>query len=609
MTDRGLRPLEPVDGYLPLEDFGLVGDGTTVALVGRDGAIWWLCAPRFDSPPVFARILDRGKGGALVIAPEDVRAARQYYEGDNAILVTEVQTPTGLVRFTDALALKGGADLAEDTRVDRSEFVRLVEVLSGEVELRVAIEPTGDAEVAPAGGGFVLRTRRHPDLNLRLYSSCELPGLPTTVRMQAGERAQFGLTWAQGSHRFRPIQVSELLDQTRDVWRRWIRAFQYGGPEEGLVRRSAITLKLLDYTANGAIVAAPTSSVPEHIGGPRNWDYRYTWIRDAAFSVYALRRIGYPREANSFLGWVLDAVETGTRPAVLYTLDGALPEDEHEDPALEGYRKSRPVRWGNAAADQRQHDVYGEIIDCAYQWLNWDGRVDHHLWRRLLEYIEGAKREWHEPDHGIWEVRTSGTVFTYSAALCHVAVDRGAKLAEALGLKGDIKGWRTEAGRIEQALRKDAWSERKQALTQYFGGEALDASTLSFPLRRVIAADDPVMVSTTEAIRRELGVGKGLLLRYNPEESPDGLEGEEGAFLLCSFWLVDNLAAQGKLEEALDLFHSLCSRSGELGLLPEQIDQNSGAFLGNYPQAFSHIGLISSGVNLGRHMRAAQRPG
>jgi alpha,alpha-trehalase len=603
MADSGFQPIKPIDGYLPLEDFGLVGDGTTAALVGRDGAVWWLCAPRFDSPPIFARILDRNKGGALIIAPEGLRAARQYYEENTAILVTEIQTESGSVRLSDALALKGGADMAEDTRLDRSEFVRQVEVLSGEINLRVEIEPMGDAEVRPAGGGFVMRTRRHGEIELRLSCSHKLSGLPATLSLSAGDRASFSLSWAEGSHRFRPLDVPEILDQTRAVWRRWIERFDYDGPDRAMVLRSAITLKLMDYTPNGAIIAAPTSSLPEHIGGPRNWDYRYAWIRDAAFSVYALRRIGYVREAASFLGWVLDAVESGERPAVLYNLDGRLPDPERQDPELEGYRRSGPVRWGNAAADQRQHDVYGEILDCAYQWITWDGGVDEHLWRRLLEYIESARREWRDPDHGIWEVRTSGQVFTYSAALCHVALDRGARLAERLGLEGDFEGWRAEAKRIEEAISREGWSDSKQAFTQYFGGEALDASALSLPLRRVIAADDPRMVSTTDAVRRELGVGKDLLLRYNPDEAPDGLEGEEGAFLLCSFWLVDNLAAQGKLDEALDIFHSLCSRAGTLGLLPEQIDQHDGSFLGNYPQAFSHIGLISSGVNLGRRMR------
>jgi GH15 family glucan-1,4-alpha-glucosidase len=382
-----------------------------------------------------------------------------------------------------------------------------------------------------------------------------------------------------------------------------MRQFAYDGPEEPLVRRSAITLKLLDYTQNGAIVAAPTSSLPEAIGGARNWDYRYAWIRDAAFSVYALRRIGFTVEAVRFLGWVLDAVERGARPRVLYNLDGAQPEPEREDSELEGYRRSAPVRWGNGAAEQWQHDVYGEILDCAYQWIAHGGKIDTALWTRLKVFVQAAGREWQEPDHGIWEVRTSGRLFTYSAALCQVALDRGARIAKRFNLPGDGAGWDASAALIKRAIVERSWDEKMHSLTEHLGGGGLDASLLSLPLRRVIRADHPRMIATTAAIAARLSAGKELLYRYLPEVSPDGLPGHEGAFLLCSFWMVDNLAHQGRLDEALEMYHSLCVRAGSMGLLPEEIDPGSGAFLGNYPQAFSHIGVISSGVNLARLMK------
>jgi len=400
------------------------------------------------------------------------------------------------------------------------------------------------------------------------------------------------------------IAPEDLLQSTFDAWRRWTGRVRYEGPEAALVRRSAITLKPLDYFENGAIVAAPTSSLPGAIGGSRNWDYRFAWIRDAAFCVYALHRIGLFREARGFLGWVLDAVERHGRPRVLYDLDGGDPPPEREEPELEGYRRSRPVRWGNAAADQRQHDVFGEILDCAYQWAGHHGRLDEALWGPLRGLVEAAGRDWQTPDQGIWEVRTAGRPFTYSAALCQVALDRGTRLAERFGLPGDTVQWRTMAEHIRHVILERAWNPSAGSLTEHLDGGGLDGSLLALPLRRVVPVDHPRMIATTHAIVERLGAGKGLLYRYLAEESPDGVPGHEGAFLLCSFWLVDNLVGQRRLDEAMDLFSSLCCRANPLGLLPEQIDPGTGAFLGSYPQALSHVGLISSAVNLVRGLSA-----
>lgn len=611
-------PLRYHDGYLPLEDHGLVGDGTTAALVARDGGVTWLCLPRFDSPAVFCEILDARRGGAFRLAPEGLLTSRQYYEADSAVLVTEFRTAGGVLRLRDALALMPQADLHTERLASLGCLVRSSRVLSGRVKLRLSLTPRGRVQVNPAGRGLDLRIDTHPGLALRLNATAPLRALHGSFTLEEGEGMDVLLSWnpvgaagarglpqgprgAAGQAQGRVERPGDsLLDATAAVWRRWMGSFHYAGPEEPSVRRSAITLKLLDHFTNGAILAAPTSSLPEMIGGTRNWDYRYSWIRDAAFGVYALRRIGMEFEAERFLSWVLDAVEQARRPTVLYDIDGLIPAGERADGELEGYRKSGPVRWGNAAVEQTQHDVYGEILDCAYQWATRGGQIHTKLWSRLRPLIRAAAGAWPTPDHGIWEVRTAGRPFTYSAALCLVALDRGARLAVRLGLPGQPRAWTAEAEKIRQAILSEAWDDRQQSITEHLGGGGLDASLLSLPLRRVIEPDHPQMIATTQAVRSRLAAGGGLLYRYLPDESPDGLPGHEGAFLLCSFWLVDNLAYQGRLDEAFDLYRSLCRRGGHLGLLPEQIDPRTGEFLGNYPQGFSHVGLIASGVKLGR---------
>jgi alpha,alpha-trehalase len=594
------RPVERVGGYPRLEDLALIGDGRASALVGRDGSVPWLCAPRFDAPPLLASLLDAERGGRFVVAPTEVLEARQRYVEDTGVVVTELRGPDGVLSVTDLLTLRSNADLSESISADRGELLRLARVESGRVRVRVELTPRGGAKPTRAGGGLLLECTDHADVDLRLDTSRGLETLPAELDLSEGEELGLLLHW-DGRPRRRGPDWHRLVDDTTSAWRSWTRHIEYDGPQAALVRRSAITLKLLDHFANGAIVAAPTASLPEWIGGARNWDYRFTWIRDAAFSVYALRRIGLGEEAWAFLSWVLDAVERAGRPRVLYDLDAGAPAEEIEDDELEGYRGSAPVRWGNAAAGQRQHDVFGEILDCAYQWAAWGGSLDDVLWARLAELVDNAGDEWDTPDHGIWEVRTSGRPFTYSAALCQVALDRGARLADRLGHGSDARRWSDQAEEIRRAIVEGAWDPERQAITEHLDGSGgLDASTLALPLRRVIAADDPRMVATTKAIVERLGAGDGLLYRYRLDESPDGLEDEEGAFLLCSFWLVDNLAGQGRLEEAGELYDSLCARASPLGLLPEQIDPGTGGFLGNFPQAFSHVGVISSGVNLAR---------
>jgi alpha,alpha-trehalase len=603
--DPAFRPVRKRDGYPRLEDLGLIGDGATVALVGLDGSIPWLCVPRFDADPLFCGLLDHAGGGEFSVVPEDLIEARQAYQPDTAVLITDLRSTTGTVRIFDALAVRSGADLTDDAPMHRGELVRSAIVLAGHVRLRVDLEPRGGAHARPALGGLEVLAARRPELRLHLRSNRQLGSLHTVHDLAEGERLDLVLSWGR-SHRHQTFDAEALLSGTAAAWRRWMTHFSYSGPEELLVRRSAITLKLCDDWVNGSLVAAPTSSLPAPVGGARNWDYRYTWIRDAAFTVYAMRRIGFDGEADAFLGWVLDAFEQSRQPRIMYDLDGGEVPPEWEDSELEGYRKSAPARWGNGAADQRQHDVYGEILDCADQWARSGGKIEPALWQALSGLAETAKDAWRQPDQGIWEVRSEGRVFTYSAAMCEVALDRAAAIGERLSLPGPIAAWRAAAGKLRQTIIDESWDESAQTLSEHLdGGASLDASLLALPLRQVVPADHPRMVATTTAIAKRLSAGDGLLYRYRHDESPDGLPGDEGAFLLCSFWLVDNLAAQGRVEQAQELYASLCARASPVGLLSEQIDPDTGDFMGNFPQAFSHIGVISSGVRLARAMAGA----
>jgi len=594
------------DGYPPLADLGLIGDGATAALVGLDGSVRWMCVPSFDSEPLFCALLDHGRGGEFSVAPEQLVAARQRYEPDTGVLITELRSDTGVVQITDALALRSGADLTDDAAADRRELVRSVVVLTGSVRLRVNVQPRGGAQVRPAFNGLALDCPRQPGLRLHVRSNRTLLGLQSTHDLWQGDRLNLVLSWGR-VHRHHPLDAEARLSETADAWRRWMTGFHYDGPEPAMVRRAAITLKLCDHWVNGSLVAAPTSSLPAPVGGIRNWDYRYTWIRDAAFAVFALRRIGFVNEADAFLGWVLDAFERSGQARIMYTHDGDPIPDEWEDGELEGYRRSAPVRWGNGAADQRQHDVYGEVLDCADQWVKAGGRFDPDLWAGLSSIADAAGQAWLEADQGIWEVRSSGRIFTYSAALCQVALDRAAAIGERLGLAGPVARWRSEAADLRETILTRAWNDDAKTLSEHLDGDGtVDASLLALPLRGVIPADHPRMVATTAAIAERLSAGDGLLYRYRHDQSPDGLAGDEGAFLLCSFWLVDNLVQQGRLDEAEQLYASLCARASPLGLLSEQIDPSSGELTGNFPQAFSHIGVIASGVTLARARGAAR---
>jgi alpha,alpha-trehalase len=605
------RPLTRIDGFLPIEDHGIIGDGATCALVARDGSIPWLCLPDFDSRPFLIGLLDTVRGGTFRIAPVDVWEAGQRYVEDTGVLVTELHGPDGVLELTDCMTLRTGADLGESVSPGRGELLRLARVVSGTVEVEVRLTPFDRVQVSEEGGAWRILWDAHRDVHLVLWCSHPLAlardgSLTGRVRLHAGERLTAVLDWSGSTRILYRTDPDQLVDRTVAAWHRWAQRLSYEGPQRDLVRRSALTLKLLDHAASGAIMAAATSSLPEEIGGVRNWDYRYTWVRDAAFSTYALRRIGMTSESDSFLAWTLTNAERDRRVSIMYALDGGQPDTEWQDASLAGYRGSGPVRWGNGAARQQQHDVYGELLDVAYQFVRSGGVVNEHLWRVLCVLTEQALERWGTPDSGIWEIRDTGRPFTYSVALCHVAVDRALRIAELCDLPAPRHRWQAAADRIRATLLEQAWDSARSTFTEHLtppGGTGLgglDGSLLALPLRRVVAADDPRMVATAEAVRRELDAGDGLLYRYLHTESPDGLPGQEGAFLLCSFWLVDNLTGQGRLDEAHQLYESLCGRATELGLLAEEIDPTSGAFLGNFPQAFSHVGVISSGWALAR---------
>lgn len=598
------RPIERIDGFLPIRDHGLIGNGTTAALIGRDGSIPWLCIPRFDSPPVFASILDTAIGGQFTIEAGEILGAHHRYLGESAVLITELRVARGLLRITDLMPFQTGADLRTEDAADTGELLRSVEVVEGPLDVHAAVSVRGGIEPEPCSKGTRLVLPRYPDLDLVLECSRPLDGPQGSWTLQAGESVVFCLRWNGGTGASSVDSPVAAIVNTVEGWFDWLRDFRYQGPQRALVRRSAITLKLLDYLPNGAMVAAPTTSLPEDIGGERNWDYRYVWVRDAAFAVYVLRRIGMEAEAWQYLTWVLRNFREH-RINVMYTLDGEPDIEERLDPELSGYRHSKPVRWGNAASDQVQHDVYGEILDCAFQWTNHGGIIQDDLWEQLSSLVDAAAELWNTPDAGIWEVRRPGFVQTYSAAMCQVALDRGAKLARRLNLPGDVERWERTAEEIQEAILTRGWSDEQGFISQGLDDGHLDASVLALGIRRVIPATHPKMVATVAAVERELSAGDDLIYRYLPNRSPDGLRGDEGAFLICSFWLVDNLILQGRLNEALARYDRLCARVNDLGLLPEEIDPRTGAFLGNFPQAFSQIGLISTGVNLERALREA----
>jgi GH15 family glucan-1,4-alpha-glucosidase len=590
-----------IDGYAPIGDYAAIGDGRTVALVARDGAVDWLPLPDLDSPSVFGAVLDAARGGRFELAPErPFEVERRYLPGTN-VLETTFTTAEGAVRVTDALTLP------DATLGPLRELQRRVEGLSGRVALRWRVEPRfayGDA-AARIGrrDGVPVASGDGAALAIRAFGAGEPELLAGAIggRFEAreGTRATLALCATDQEPLVFPArdELEQRLEQTAATWRRWTEERSYDGPWREEVMRSILALKLLVFAPSGALAAAATTSLPEDIGGERNWDYRYSWVRDSAFMLDTLLELDCSGEAHAYFWWLMHASQiTHPRLQVLYRLDGGHHADERERP-LAGYRGSRPVRTGNAAVDQLQLDTYGELLQTAWLYAEDGNFIDRDLAARLAGIADHVCEIWRRPDSGIWEVRSEPLHFTQSKMMCWIALDR----ALALARRGCISGrhaarWKREAKAIRDFVDARCWSREKRGYVRFAGGEELDASVL---LGVLFGYGDPRSerwTGTVEAVRRELAHGP-FVHRYSGE---DGLGGEEGAFLCCSFWLAEALARTGRLDEAVALMEELVALANDVGLYAEEIDPETGAMLGNMPQGLSHLSLISAARAIGR---------
>jgi GH15 family glucan-1,4-alpha-glucosidase len=597
-----------VTGYLPIAEHGLIGDMHTAALVGSDGTIDWYCCPRFDSPSVFGSLLDADEGGHFRISPVcDVSTARQLYLPDTNVLITRFLTSDGVGEVEDFMPV-GETRSGEH----RQRIVRRVIAVRGAMTFDLEVAPRFDYGRVPHqierhehGALF-----RSPLCTLALESETELDLRDRDVRarfvLPAGESATFVLEHVSGEyepHGHSPDQMRELYETTVGYWRAWLSRSRYTGRWREMVNRSALTLKLLTYAPSGAIVAAPTTSLPEQLGGERNWDYRYTWIRDAAFSLYGLLRLGFTDEAAAFMGWLTDrfrdcrAGESGPLQ-IMYGIDGRSELSEFVLEHWEGYCGSAPVRIGNGAATQLQLDIYGELIDSVYLYNKHGTPIYHDAWEDLSRIVEWVCENWDQADEGIWETRGGRRQFTYSRLMSWVAVERALRIANQRGLPADRARWGGTRDKIYHQIMNRGWHAERAAFVQHYDTDVLDASLLMMPLVKFISPTDPRWLSTLDAISREL-VSDSLTYRYNTEASPDGVRGDEGTFSICSFWYVEALARAGRLDDARLTLEKMFTYANHLGLYAEEVGP-TGEQLGNFPQAFTHLALISAAVNLDR---------
>jgi GH15 family glucan-1,4-alpha-glucosidase len=582
-----------------IEDYALLGDLQTAALVHRSGSIDWCCFPRFDSGACFAALLGEPEHGRWLLAPAEAshRIERRYLP-QTLILETIHETTEGSVRITDFMPPRGQAP----------DIVRIVEGLTGRVPMRSEliirfdyghivpwVQRIDHSRVAIAG----------PDA-LYLRTPIEVHGEElTTVSeflVEPGERIPFVLTWFPSHEPVpEPVDAEVALTETESFWLDWADADKHHGPHHEAIHQSLLVLKALTYAPTGGIVAAPTTSLPEQIGGVRNWDYRYCWLRDASLTLLAMLNAGYGDEAAAWRDWLLRAV--AGEPAEVQIMYGVAGERRLEERTLDwlpGFADSRPVRVGNGASHQLQLDVYGEVLDAAYQTLVQGIEGSESSWALIKRLLAWLADHWEEDDAGIWEVRGPARDFTHSKVMAWVAFDRAVRIHEEFGRDGPVDHWRALCTEIKTQVLTCAWSERKQAFTQSYGSDELDASVLLMPIVGFLPADDPLFVSTVDAIQRDLSVD-GLLLRYRSDDDVDGLPPGEGVFLACSFWLVEVLALQDRLDEAQALFDRLLNLRNDVGLLSEEYDPHTGLLLGNFPQAFTHLALVEAALTLAEH--------
>lgn len=587
----------------PIERYALIGDTQTAALVGDDGCIDWLCVPRFDSGACFAALLGDASNGHWSIGPTSrARATRRRYRDGTLVLETEWDTPDGTVRLVDCMPVR-------DTHID---IVRIVEGVSGRVPMSLELTVRFDY-------GSILPWVRAVDGGITFVSGPYAVRVATPVHLHghdfrhtaefevaAGDRVPFVLTGSPSHLPWPEVpDAVEALERTTAFWRDWSTGCTYSGDWPELVLRSAITLKALTFAPTGGIVAAPTTSLPERIGGVRNWDYRYCWLRDATFTIYSLTSAGFKDEAVAFRDWLLRAVAGD--PAHLQIMYGAAGErrlDEYEVDWLRGYERSEPVRVGNDAHRQFQLDVYGEVLDSLHQMRCLGVDEDPNAWAlqtAILEFLEGG---WRAPDEGIWEVRGGRRDFVHSKVMAWVAFDRAVKGIDGFGLEGPRDRWAAARDEIHREVLEQGYDAERNTFTQSYGSRALDASALMIPLVGFLPADDPRVAGTVDAVQRELSVD-GFVMRYESDGGVDGLPPGEGSFLPCSFWLADALGLIGRTDEARALFERLAGLANDVGLLSEEYDPVSGRLLGNFPQAFTHVSLVNTAGNLSSTARPA----
>jgi len=596
--------------YPPIAEHGVIGNLHTVALISTDGTIDWYCSPRFDSPSMFAALLDANRGGHFALRPADGEwQNKQLYFPDTNVLITRFLTPGGVGEVQDFMPVgkvMGGAH--------RDRLIRRVVTVRGRMRFELECAPRFDF------GRERHRTERHaggvlfesPGARVALETEVSLEvcdgDVHAAFELEAGGSATFILEHVPGEYEMRgggPEETRQLAEHTIEYWRTWLSQSRYRGRWRETVHRSALTLKLLTYAPTGAIVAAPTTSLPEVLGGERNWDYRYTWIRDAAFSLYSLLRLGFTDEATAFMDWLTDRLagmrlQESSPLQIMYGIDGRREITEQLLAHLEGYRGSAPVRIGNNAATQLQLDIYGELVDSIYLYDKYGTPVSHRSWNDLAHMVDWICENWDQADEGIWETRGGRQQFTYSRLQCWVAVERTLRMATARGLPADRPRLEGARDQIYRQIHERGWNQKREAFVQHYDTDVLDAAVLLMPLMKFIAPQDPRWLSTLDAIGSEL-VSDSLVYRYNAEASPDGLAGSEGTFSICTFWYVEALARAGRLDDARLIFEKMLTYANHLGLYAEQIGP-TGEQLGNFPQAFTHLALISAAVNLDRQL-------